>query len=497
MRIFQIENQSDEPSPWLLYPASNKTVWLVTIRIVPSLLSQLVNFTMIGPSGAVSQPVANLTNTVPTDVVYDHGRVWIVENDSLAYYDPTTKAVVVAKTFPNAGPQYLAIDSHNNMWITLLNTDQVVEYDPSTGTTYNSTTPTSNAGLQGIAISQLDGSIWFAEAYAGRIGRLTPCDSPRCPITEYAPPSGIVLQGVIQVAVDKSGIVWFTVHDGNEFGSFNPSTGQWQLFPIGYCPDSYVEGCETGLPNAIDTDSSGQVWFSEHIAGRIARYDPASGVMTEYMMPTSSPVCNKACTPFAWWMWPGENNLVWFVAFGLGEIGYVNASLTVPFDIVSPSHVDIPQGGCANIVVSSAYETGPPPNFNGSVTSEDSLSNPPILTFSGSQLTQTSNGVASSTLSIFAGRNATIGTSYVAVSAYDAFVTVNAFVNVHVVNYTSRLGTCITSLGFYTTLGFASGISGVSVIGLATNVHRRRRSNSSSAGSPEPREPTTTRVLSR
>jgi streptogramin lyase len=496
--MFQVANRSDEPSPWLVYPANNKTVWLVTIKIGTSLLSQLVNFTMISPTVGLSQPVANLTNTVPTDIVYDHGRVWIVENDSLGYYDLNTRAVVISKTFPNTAPQYLAIDSYDNVWLTLLNTDQIVEYDPSTGTTYNYTTPSSNTGLQGITVSPFDGSVWFAEAYAGRIGRLIPCNSSSCSITEYAPPPGIIIQGVIQLVVDKTGLVWFTVHDGNEFGNFNPSTGQWQLFPIGYCPDSYVADCEIGLPNAIDTDPSGQVWFSEHVSGRIARYDPASGTLTEYMMPTSSSYCTKECAPLAWWMWPGKNNLVWFVAFGLGEIGYVNASLAVPFDIISPSHVDVPQAGCANIVVSSTYTSGQPPNFNGAVTSEDSSSNPPMITFAGSQFTQTSNGVASSILTIFAGRNATTRTSYVAVSAYDADVTVNAFVNVDILSFTTRLGGCITSLGFYTTVGFASGISGVSVIGLVMNVYRRKSVNRSSLSrGPEPTEPTLIRVLSR
>src|SRR5207249_3392743 len=127
---------------------------------------------------------------------------------------------------------------------------------------------TPNAGLQGIAVSPVDNSTWFAEAYAGKIGHLT-CKASACAITEYGPPSGLRIQGVIQVAVDKNGIVWFTIHSGNEFGSFNPSTGDWNLFPIGYCSDSYVADCWIGLPNALSLDSDGRVGFSEHTAGGI------------------------------------------------------------------------------------------------------------------------------------------------------------------------------------------------------------------------------------
>jgi streptogramin lyase len=498
--MFQIQNKSDAPSPWIVYPESNKTVWIVTLELGKTLLSQIVNFTMVTPSFGISTVVANLSNTVPTDIVYDHvaGRLWIVENNNLDYYNQTAGSIMTAQTFPNGEPQYLAIDSQDHLWLTLYNTDQIVEYEPQNGATSYYSTPSSNAGLQGIAVSPVDGSIWFVEAYSARIGHLVPCSSSACPIAEYSPPPGINLEGIIQVAVDKNGVVWFTHHDGNEFGSFNPSTGEWKLFPIGYCSDNYVDGCEAGLPNAIAIDSTGQVWFSEHYAGRIARYDPGSGTLTEYMMPTTSAVCSEACTPYVWWMWPGENGLVWFVAFGLGEIGYVNASLAVPFDIVSPSQVVIPQAGCANIVVSSDYTTGLPPNFNGAVTSEDSLSNPSMIKFSGPQFTQASNGIASSILTVFAGRNATTSTSYVAVSAYDVNVTVSAFVSVEVVNSTPRFGTCITFLGFYTTVGFASGISGVSAIGLVMNVYpRRRRDGPSSAGDPEARETKAIRALSR
>jgi streptogramin lyase len=446
--MFQVANRSDEPSPWLVDPASNKTVWLVTWINNP-LRAQLVNFTMISPTVGLSQPVANLTNTVPSDIFYDRGRVWIIENDSLEYYDLTTREIIVAKTFPNAIPQFMANDSYDNLWLTLLNTDQIVEYDPSTGTTYSSTTPSSNAGLQGITVSPFDGSVWFAEAYTGRIGHLIPCSSSSCPITEFSPPAGMTLQGLIQVVVDKNGVVWFTVHDGNEFGSFNPSTGEWQLFPIGYCPDSYVDGCETGLPNAIDTDASGEVWFSEHIGGRIARYDPASGNLVEYMMPTSSAICTKDCTPYSWWMWPGENGLVWFAAFGLGEIGYVNSTVPIPLAINSQTSVTVNQGESVNIPVSATF-VRTTPSFGASITSQDAPSNPAMIIWSSMAEHVSSQGTATSTITISASWSSTVGSRFVAFTVYDDNLTVNTFVKIDVVASLALAGT---------TIGFASGIS--------------------------------------
>ncbi len=450
--MFQIASKSVDPSPWLVYPASNKTIWIVTIQLGTHLFSQIVNFTLVSHDVGLSSVVANLTNTIPTDMVYDHieNRLWIVENDSLAYYNQSAPGgITVAKTFPNGAPEYLAIDSQDNLWITLLTTDQIVEYNPHTGGSYNYSSPNSNVGLQGVAISPVDGTVWFAEAYAGKIGRIIPCNSSSCPVTENSPPPGIVLQGIIQVAVDKNGIVWFTVHDGNEFGSFDPSTGDWKIFPIGYCPDNYVLNCEFGLPNAIAVDSTGQVWFSEHYSGRVARYDPSGGTLTEYKMPTTSATCKKDCAPYSWWMWPGENNLVWFVAFGLGEIGYVNSTIPVPLTVSSVEGVTVSHGASVNIPVSGGF-VGEAPSVGASIMSQDTSSNPAMISWSmGSSQTSSGSGTLKSTLTISPSWGSTLGPRNIAVTIYNQNLTVSRFVRVDVVP---------SSLA-YTTIGFAGGLS--------------------------------------
>jgi streptogramin lyase len=474
VRMFQIQNRSSDPSPWLIYPANNKTVWVVTIAYGIQPLSQIVNFTRVSATVAVSTPVANLTDTLPTDIVYDHveDRLWIVANDSLVYYNQTARAkITIAQTFTNGGPWYLAIDSQDHLWLTLLEANQIVEYNPSNGRSYYSPA-SSNAGLQGIAVSPVDGSVWFAEAYLGGIGRLVPCNSPPCPITEYSPPSGITLRGVSQLAVDKTGIIWFTVHDGNEFGSFNPSTRDWKLFPIGYCSDNYVAGCEVGLPNAIALDPSGKVWFSEHYTGRIGRYDPTSETLAEYAMPTTSPVCGKVCPPLSWWMWPGQNGLVWFVAFDLGEIGYVNSTLPIPFTVSSVESVTVNQGTSVSFPVSAGF-VGEAPSLNASVTSLDTSSNPAMLSWSLShEKVSSATGIADSFLTLSASWASTLGSRYIAASAYNENLTLSVFVKVDVV----------ASLA-YATIGFASGISTFAVAALVLNRYSTKKKQKDTARS--------------
>ena len=453
LRTFQIQNNSGDPSPWLLSPASPNNVWVVAVRYSPPALTQIVNFTLLSSGAWISKSVANLTNTNAWDLVYDTftHRVWMVENDNLDFYNQTSHKRNIAHTFQNATPQYVTLPSRDHLWLTLYNTDQIVDYNQTSGNYRTYSTPTTNAGLQGITVSPTDGTIWFAEISAGKIGRLTPCSSTVCPITEYSPPAGIDIRGVIQVAIDNSGVVWFTVHSGNEFGSFNPSNGEWKLFPIGYCPESLAVDCQIGLPNALSLAHHGQVWFAEHIAGRIARYNPNGGQLVEYSLPTSSKTCAKNCSPLSWWMWPGPTNLIWFVDYGIGQIGYVNATAQTlpPFSISSPPNLTVIQGRSTSFQVSAEY-MDQAPLLNVSLTYLDASSNPPMLSSSIAQAqVSTVDQSETATVTFSAAWSSSLGPRYVAISAYNQNVTVNSFVKIDVV----------ASLAPYVTIGLAGGLS--------------------------------------
>ncbi|HYY91320.1 MAG TPA: hypothetical protein VE955_04970 [Candidatus Dormibacteraeota bacterium] len=465
--VFQIQQNSTDPSPWLLAPASDKTVWIVTEGSGKHPFSQLVNFTV----GSGFEVVATLPNSFPSDVVYDSittdnsRRVWILENNSLAYYNAISRNITVAATFPGS-PWYMTIDHNDHFWITLTGPDQIVEYHPGGNPVFHNITNTCaettyGCGLQGIVLDPKDDSLWFAELYAGRIGHMVCNSSTQCSMTDYGPPSGIDTLGLIQLTVDRNGLIWFTLHTGNEFGNFKPTTGEWRIFPIGYCPDSYVNGCATGLPNAIFLDSRGQVWFSEHIAGRIATIAPNNesdaqryGTLVEYNLPTYSATCPRRCVPLTWWMRPGPNDLIWFGAYELGEIGFVNATVPIPFSVRSSSEVSVVQGESVQIPVSISF-VGNVPHLNVSTSRSDITADPPMLSWSiGRQMI--SKGVDSSnlTITLSASWSSTLESRYVAVSAYDGNVTVNTFVKVDV----------LPSLVAYSTVGLAAGISAFSLI---------------------------------
>ena len=435
---FPISQNSSDFTPFILYPASDRTVWLVAIkqgniinntRTPPQ--AEIVNFT----TSVGAKPAITLVNAIPSDVVYDQARkrVWFLENDSLAYYNRTALPgnLTVEQTFPNGSPQFMTIDLKGRVWLTLLGTNQIAEYDPSTKEPprlYNA--PSPKASLQGVAIAP-DGSVWFAEPVARRIGHLIPCQSTSCSITDYGPPNGIEITFPIQLTVDPAGTVWFTDHGSNQFGSFNPSTHEWKVFPIGYCSTSFPL-CATGLPNAISVDSSGRIWFSEHYAGRVAEYNPSDETLTEYVVPATTP-------PLIWWASPGPGNLVWFVGLGQGEIGYVNASMPIPFSITAVNSIEVEQGGSKSVPVLVQKPVGESVFLNVSANSHDAppgLS--PLLYGSPIQgLLGPGNATTSNIFRISAAWNLGLGVRYLALTAYTNNVAVNTFVRVDVVPATT------------------------------------------------------------
>jgi len=414
MATFQIQKSQKDPIPWVLYPSKDGTVWIVTTTFGNPSYSQIINFTL----GAGPRLVLNLTNVSLNSIAVDRlGRVWFPNNVTLSSYDPLTKKLDNDTSFPS-NPAYIAIDAANRVWLTLVNSNQIAMYDPSSKQTKTYTVPTANAILQGITVAP-DGMVWFVEALTKKLGRLDPTTGN---ITEYSSPLELVAP--VQAAVAPSGVVWFTDHGTNEFGSFNPATGQWQKFPTGYFNGYFVT-----LPNAIAVDDQGKIWFSEHIAGRIARYDPIFNVLTEYIIPGQS----SNTLAYAWWAALGPNNLVWFTAFGLGEIGYVNASVPVPLFIAVESQLTVPEGWSKTIPVAVSYAGLQTVSLGVSVSSRDRAGGVPLIT--GSYLPEMRLGSSPiiPRLTISAGWGVALGEHFVTVTASDGQVTVSIPVRLTIV----------------------------------------------------------------
>ncbi len=433
------------PSPWVLYP-TDTVVWVAGISSGPPPTSQIREYFIVN---GTSKPVANLPNVIVSSLVADSlGRVWFTDNSTLAYYDSQRLTVNKTITFPNQNLGYLALDHQERIWMTVLGPNgasNVVMFDPTNGLNRTYLVPTSNAFIQGITAAP-DNTVWFAEAGSRKLGHLA-CDS--CNIIEFPSPSSLNLAALSQVAVDKSGNVWVTDHAGdNQFGVFDSRANTWKTFPIGYCPDA----CVSGLPNAIFVDTYDKIWFSEHIAGRVGRYDPSTGVLTEYAV---SPTPNAF--PLIWWARPGPNNLVWFVANGLGEVGYINASLPLPLTLTGPSgEVAIQKGTTMNISVVVDSQVAQTLSFGVSPLTQDqeSSNSPAQLYGSGPSDIGPNNNPQAVNIGISAAWSAIDGARYVALTATEGNIAVSIHVKVVVVETSVPL----VALGFSSSIvlgGFA------------------------------------------
>jgi len=447
------------PSPWLIYPTSS-TVWVAGIATPPR--SQIREFFIDG----TSKGVLDLTNVIVSSILADpsnpSGKVWFTENSTLAFYDTSKASETKAITFPNQSIQYLAADPQGKIWMSMVGasgSSSIAVYDPLSNSNQTYSVPTSGAIAQGLAIAPPGNAIWFAEGGSKKIGRLILGVSPS--FSEFSPPSSVNLAFPEQVAVDASGNVWFTDHGTNQFGVFSPQTTQWKVFPIGYCHDN----CVYGLPNAIfvDPKNKNTVWFSEHIAGRVARYDPSTGVLTEYQVPGSS-------LPLMWWAMPGPNNLVWFVAWALGQIGYVNASVPVAISVNSvPSDVVVQRGGYQRVpVVVNSMDQGEFSLNSSAVTQDSPLYYPPQIYSSSQMDIVPASNQYSTSITVSAAWNATLGQRYVALTAFNGQVSLNVFVRVNVVD----------SSVSYVAVGFVSTI----ILGSFTIYVKQRKPKAKSVG---------------
>jgi len=80
-----------------------------------------------------------------------------------------------------------------------------------------------------------------------------------------------------ELLVDTDGNVWFLAPDENTLYRFNPGSGRLKHYVI---PTMNV------YPRAISLDEKGDIWFSEANANQLGRFTPATAVFREYQIPT-------------------------------------------------------------------------------------------------------------------------------------------------------------------------------------------------------------------
>jgi virginiamycin B lyase len=264
------------------------------------------------------------------------------------FSDEAMKIVYVEYQLPglNRMPWSAAPDHQGNFWMPYYGAaNKIGRLNPKSGEVQEFAVP--NRGTAGIhsVVPASDGSMWFSEQGANKIGKWDPTTQK---ITEYqdayAPgKEGTMLGGSKHtLRIEPNGEIWAT---GGPLSRFDPKTGKFT--GISEVPSAYGIALDQGgdvwfaeftpdgrigkvdpktlkvkkwdpptphsWPRRIQVDSDGMVWFAEYQGGKIARFDPKTEAFKEYALPGADP------TPYA--LGIGKDHSIWYSSDHMDVIG--------------------------------------------------------------------------------------------------------------------------------------------------------------------------------
>lgn len=364
--------------------AQRKQGWPSIIMLALFILSSLlVTLSGCGTQGTNASPVVPAqslvqaqVHLVPAPHIYTKLRV-------------AQKHVYTIST-SNVGLMQLAVDGQGNAWVGEMNTNQLDRLDSGADVVTRWTPPGGQYGLMTTVIDA-QGNVWFAEQNANYIGRFDPRQQ-----TFRLFPLGILNGsplGPQDLRFDGNGMLWFTAALGNAIGRLDPASGAIHLWPIPSSPYSItvipngrIWFGATGAIGTIDpvtnqitlynlpdarvqvfslaADTTGRVWFTEVLPGKLGMFDPATDSLTEIVVPTIS-----GNPPALYELVIDHQNTIWFVDVGINMlVQYVPGQHTLTFFQLS-RQVNPPYG----LTLDSAGKLwftfgGSPANYVGEMT---------------------------------------------------------------------------------------------------------------------------------
>ena len=214
----------------------------------------------VSPDGTItsfglSTPVAGLGRLA----VGPDGAVWFAETTVASVtllkderFTRHVMATLSARIPRDAVPFGVAVAPDGAVWATLPGANQVLRIARSGDATVFDV-PTRQSGLTDIAVG-LDGTVYFLELAANKIGRLT---GDR--LEEFAVPTPAA--GLTALAVAPDGAAWFTELRGHRLGRLRGGTIKEFQLPR---PDA--------RPIGIAVDAGNNVWYAD-LSGWLGRLD--------------------------------------------------------------------------------------------------------------------------------------------------------------------------------------------------------------------------------
>jgi virginiamycin B lyase len=206
-------------------------------------------------SFGLATPVARLGRLA----IAPAGDVWFAETSLVSVThlkDGRLTRHVVGSFAPgapmDAAPFGVAVARDGTVWATLQNVNKLLRIGP-TGEKTAFDVPTRASGLSDVAVGG-DGTVWFLEIAANKIGRLA---GGR--FEEFSVPTPIA--GLIGIAVAPDGDAWFTELRGHRLGRVHAGIITEFVLPR-----------DDARPFGIAVDAGNNVWYTD-LGGWLGRLD--------------------------------------------------------------------------------------------------------------------------------------------------------------------------------------------------------------------------------
>jgi len=250
-------------------------------------------------------------STIFLDIDHD-GKIWFTDtpNSKIGNFDPKTEKFEVIEipsltaASPYSIPIALKVDFDNNIWIAVVDKDQLLMYNQNSKEFKQFLRlPTSESGPSALLLDD-NGNMWFAEALSGRIGVV---DSKTFEITEFAPDTP--LDEPFALLFDKSGSLWIAEHIGPGITKFDPILVTF---------DHVKAPNPESLPFGMAIDKYDNIWFGQHVIDELGVYDPYNDQLIEVSIPTPE--------SFTQFITADDKGDIWFVEQRTKKLGVVSIS---------------------------------------------------------------------------------------------------------------------------------------------------------------------------
>jgi len=257
------------------------------------------------------------------------GGVWFTAQAAgyLGHLNPANKQVTRVPLGTGSRPHGVIVGADGAAWVTDGGLNAIVRVDGTSRAVQRFPLPANRAGANlNTAAFDGNGVLWFT-GQAGIYGRLDPRTGQ---LQVFDAPGG---NGPYGISAARSGDIYYASLAGSHIARIDTGTGAATRID----PPTSGQGARRVWP-----DSQGRIWVSEHNAGKVGRYDPATRQWREWRLPGNGP------KPYA--VYVDERDKVWLSDFG--------ANTVVRFDPTDETFATVPVSGGAGDVRQILGRTG-------------------------------------------------------------------------------------------------------------------------------------------